>query len=322
MSPSKQIAQAKLFWSGRVEVTETTDAAFTDRDFLLVGLGDLGAGLAEALMERGARVTGLRRGTDAPAGVRVVRADASDPQALRDVQGAFDAAVICVTPPGIDEAGYRAGYLAVAKACAARFESLGISRVLWVSSTSVYGAGNGSEVDDDSPTEPEGFRGRILLEAEMALREHVPTTAVRLSGLYGPGRHAVLRSVLSGVGAPAEPVQWTNRIHRDDAISVLTFLLALHLTEETLPSVILATDPSPTPRHQVLEWLAKRVKVDVDRLSEGPVRSSNRRLIPRRLLALGYRFVHPDFRSGFEAIVAPLEVSGELDALRRAAQGD
>ena len=118
MSPSKQIAQAKLFWSGRVEVTGTTDAAFTDRDFLLVGLGDLGTGLAEALMERGARVTGLRRGTDAPAGVRVVRADASDPQALRDVQGAFDAGRDLRTPPGIDEAGYRAGYLAVAKACA------------------------------------------------------------------------------------------------------------------------------------------------------------------------------------------------------------
>ena len=303
-------------------MTDSTDAVFTDREFLLVGLGDLGAGLAEALMERGARVTGLRRGTDAPTGVRLVRVDVSDPQALRDVQGAFDAAVICVTPPSIDEAGYRAGYLAVAEACAAHFESLGISRVLWVSSTSVYGAGDGSEVDDDSPTEPEGFRGRILLESETALREHVPTTAVRLSGIYGPGRHAVLRSVLSGVGTPVEPVQWTNRIHRDDVIAVLTFLLALHLAEDALPDVILATDPSPTPRYQLFEWLAKRVKVDVDRLSEGSARSSNRRLIPRRLLALGYRFVHPDFRSGFEAIVAPLEVSGELDALRRAAQGD
>ena len=317
VSASPQIAQVEPLRDGKAQVADITDEVFADRALLIVGLGDLGSGLAEVLAGRGARVTGVRRGADAPPGVGLVRADASDPLALGAIEGAYDAAVICVTPSSADEAGYRAGYLAVAEACAARFEALGVPRVLWVSSTSVYGSGDGDEIDDDAPTSPDGFRGRVLLEAELALRERVPTTVVRLSGVYGPGRHAVLRSVLSGAGAPAEPVQWTNRIHRDDAIAVLTFLLARSFEGELLPDAILATDPSPTPRHQVLAWLAKRTKVELDRTSDAPHRGGNRRLIPRRLLELGYRFVHPDYRSGFEAIVAPLEASGELDALRR-----
>jgi nucleoside-diphosphate-sugar epimerase len=301
-------------------MTEATEP-FAGRRILLAGLGDLGSGLAEQLMAAGARVTGVRRGPRAPRGVDLERMDLADRAALARLPDDFDAAVLCVTPASHDEAGYRAGYLEVAEAFAARFAGASLRAVLWVGSTAVYGPSSpdAAPVSDDAPTEPEGFRGRILLAAEAALRDAgLPVTAVRLSGIYGPGREALLRRVLAGRGAPSAPVHWTNRIHRDDAVGVLEFLLRRALLGEALPEAVLATDPNPSPRHEILEWLAARLGV---RLAAGEAeradRAPSRRLYPERLLGLGYRFRHADFRSGFEALVADLESTGELAASRK-----
>lgn len=298
-------------------MTETTEQ-LRGRRVLLVGLGDLGAEIARSLIGAGARVTGVRRGEEAPDGVTLARMDARDPAALAALPEDVDAAVLCVTPSAPGEAGYRESYLAVAEAFAERFRGAPIGRVLWVSSTAVYGQGGGVEIDDGAATEPESFRGRVMLESEAALAAALPTTALRLSGIYGPGRLALLRRVLEGRGAPAEPVHWTNRIHRDDAAAAVLFLIARSCAGETVPERVLVTDPTPTPRHQVLAWLAERLDVHLDTDGDGgPDRAPSRRMIPRRLLDLGYRFAHPDYRSGFEAVIRAMERSGELDALRR-----
>jgi nucleoside-diphosphate-sugar epimerase len=303
-------------------MTSTTEQ-LADRRILLVGLGDLGAEIARRALTAGARVTGVRRGAAAPAGVALRSLDARDPAALAALPDAFDAAVLCVTPSAPGEAGYRDSYLAVARSFADRYRDGSIGRMFWISSSAVFGQGEGAEIDDDAVTEPGSFRGRVMLEAEAALAEGMPTTSLRLSGIYGPGRLALLRRVLEGRGAPAEPLHWTNRIHRDDAAAAVTFLLARSCVGDAVPERVLVTDPTPTPRHQVLAWLAERLGVRLEHEADGgPDRAPSRRMIPRRLLDLGYRFLHPDYRSGFEAIITAMESSGALDALRREVRGD
>ncbi|HSG88390.1 MAG TPA: NAD-dependent epimerase/dehydratase family protein [Pseudomonadales bacterium] len=299
-------------------MTDGNLVALRGRHVLAIGLGDLGAALAEALLAQGARVTGMRRGVQAPAGVELIRGDAADDDALARLPADVDVAVLCLTPDAYDEAGYRRAYLAPAQAFARRFAGSTLEHVFWVSSTAVYAQGDGLAIDETAAAAPASFRGRVLLEAEAALRSGgVPVTALRLSGIYGPGRTALLRRVLAGRGCAAEPPHFTNRIHRDDAVGALVFLLARALAGARPPAVVIGSDPAPAPRHEVLAWLADRLDVSLEGPDEaGSERAPSRRLLPGVLEALGYRWRYADFRAGFAALISAMEASGELAALR------
>ena len=88
-----------------------------------------------------------------------------------------------------------------------------LQRIVFVSSSAVYGEHRGGWVDEDTPPAPQGFNGRILLEAEALLAARPESaTALRLAGLYGPGpadRSAAARG--PGRRARRAP-HWANRI--------------------------------------------------------------------------------------------------------------
>ena len=65
------------------------------------------------------------------------------------------------------------------------------NRLLFVSSSRVYGQQDGEWVDETSPAVATGYSGRVMLEAEqVALNSGIPASIVRLTGIYGPGREA------------------------------------------------------------------------------------------------------------------------------------
>jgi nucleoside-diphosphate-sugar epimerase len=284
-----------------------------------VGLGDLGGRVAARLAERGARVTGARRGAGGPPGVATVRADVTDPAALEAIPADPELLVLCLTPDRYDEAGYRRTFVAGARNVARRFARAPLAGAVLVSSTAVYGQGEDAVIDDATPAAGGSWRGAVLREAEAAFDALPgPTTALRLSGLYGPGRTALLERVLRGRGAPREPVHWTNRIHRDDAAEAVAHLLARAPADQSLPGRVIGSDPAPAPRHEVLVWLAERLGVSLEEASgAGDERAPSRRILPRFLEETGFRWRHPDYRSGFEEVVAELERDGGLETLRR-----
>ena len=101
----------------------------------------------------------------------------------------------------------------------------GPERIIFVSSTGVYGQDDGSWVDEDSPCRPTHDSGRALLAAEAVLHEHPLGSrgvVLRLAGIYGPGRlprRPDLVAVHRGLAIPAESV--ANLIHVDDAATVV-----------------------------------------------------------------------------------------------------
>ena len=187
---------------------------------LIAGCGDLGSALALRLIAAGCRVTGLRRQSALlPAGIEPLRADLGDATCVRRaVTGEFDSVVVATAAKQFDAESYRRVYVdglrnlldAVA----------GAPRVLLVSSTSVYHQRDSEWVDERSPTEPTGFSGHVLLEAEQLLlsRSAQRATVVRFGGIYGPGRDRLLREVRAGLGCPRAPARFSNRIHRDDCV--------------------------------------------------------------------------------------------------------
>lgn len=112
-----------------------------------------------------------------------------------------------------------------------------------VSSTSVYGQNQGEWIDEASLTEPESPCRALAGSRRTAfMGKHC---VVRFSGIYGSGRDWLLRRASLGESIQQQSPTFTNRIHTDDCVAVLIFLLQKQLTGELLQSCYLASDDEP-----------------------------------------------------------------------------
>jgi nucleoside-diphosphate-sugar epimerase len=219
--------------------------------------------------------------------------------------------VYAASPSGRTEEAYEAAYLRGLENVLGVLERRGapLSRVLLTSSTAVYGQDDGSWVDEGSPTEPTRFTGRILLRAEDAVRGRTyEGAALRLAGIYGPGRTWLIRRVQSGEARIDPETRYGNRIHLDDCAGALAHLL----TVPQLAPVYVGVDDAPVPLGEVYAFVAALLGVPVP--PEGPSdegRGGNKRCRTAKLRASGYSLRVPSYREGYPPIVAEhLRASG------------
>jgi nucleoside-diphosphate-sugar epimerase len=273
---------------------------------LIAGCGYLGAALGARLAAEGHAVFGLRRlPVGLPAGVVPIAADLGDSASLRRaLPGQLDAAVYAAAPSARSPAAYRAVYV---EGLAHLIDAARAPRLLVVSSTSVYGQDGGEWVDEGSPTEPTAWSGRLVFEGEALARERQPDAcAVRLGGLYGPGRAGLVDAAIAGrLAYQSDPPRYTNRIHRDDAAAALAHLLA----RPPGAPVYVAVDREPAREEAVQRWLAARVGGPPPREAGGPGRGAGKRASSALLVASGYRFLFPTFREGYGGL-AGIAVGG------------
>lgn len=282
-----------------------------NQNILLVGCGDIGSILAKPLVERGARVWGLRRRPEfLPDYIQPIAADVTDPGTLGELANmAFDYVVMTLTPAGFSERGYESVFVdGVANILAALKTQAALKRLFHVSSTRVYHQSHGEWVDEESRTEPAGFAGQTLLRAEGLLAAGgIPVTVVRFAGIYGPGRGRLIDQVLAGRGCPREPVLYSNRIHRDDCVGVLAHLLDLDRAGVALRNLYLGVDDEPAPLWEVKRWLARRLGVVVrDDVEPDQNRGNSKRCRNRLLRQSGYPLRYPSYRHGYEAVLRSL----------------
>jgi len=277
---------------------------------LVIGCGDLGAPVAAQCAALGWRVWGLRRDPRSlPAGVEPVRADVTRPQTLAPLARlAPDFVVAALAPGQSDDEHYRALYVDGLRHCLERLDRSRLRRWLWVSSTSVYHQSGGERVDETSPAEPTGYAGKRLLEAERLLAASgIAHTIVRFGGIYGPGRDRLLRQLRSGQRSPSQPAHYSNRIHREDAVGILQFLLQRAAAGLALEPLYLGVDRAPTPIAEVERWFAGWLGLDYAALTPlaAPARGGNRHCDSTRLQQLGYAFRYPDYRVGLPTLLNP-----------------
>jgi nucleoside-diphosphate-sugar epimerase len=266
---------------------------------LIAGCGDLGLRLARVLEPSRWTVTGLRRNPQALNDrVAAVGADLNRPESLQPVAGPWDAVIYQATPSERSPEGYRLAYVDGLVNLLARVEP---TRLILVSSTSVYGQDAGEVVDERSATEPARYNGQLLLEGEQVARTvNGISICVRFSGIYGPGRDRLLRQLRSGQARCREaPPQWTNRIHADDCAGVLAHLLEL----ERPAGLYCASDSRPAPRCEVLDWLAGQLKAAPVQRDATAAGGQGKRVRNQRLLASGYALNYPDFKAGYGALL-------------------
>ena len=270
---------------------------------LIAGCGDLGTEAGLRFAAAGFPVLGWRRSAEKiPAPLTGQSADLTGP--LPVIPADTEIVVISTAAGERTEAAYRSAYVDGTANVLDALERDGVQprRILFVSSTAVYGDAEGGWLDEDSPTAPASVTGAVIREAEDLLHARRPDAVVlRLAGIYGPGRTRLIDQVRSGAPDPG-PGQLTNRIHRDDAAAAIVHLTTA--TAEPAP-LYLGVDDEPVEQRDVLAFLAGELGTSLSAGEPGKSsRGGNRRLSNARLGSTGFSFAYPTFREGYRAVLA------------------
>ena len=177
-------------------------------------------------------------------------------------------------------------------------------RIVLVSSTSVYGQTDGSEVDERSPTQPLEESGRVVLKAETLLLSRRPdATIARFAGIYGPGRSLRAKDLLAGTPLAVDPEKWLNLIHVEDGVRAVLAICQRGRFGE----VYNVCDDRPARRREFYARLAERIGAPPPRFVPPPVaEEANRRIVNRRLRReLGVVLAYPSFEEGLAACTRP-----------------
>lgn len=144
-------------------------------------------------------------------------ADLDDPRSLRRLAGLADIVLHFAPPPRQGAADVRTRRLVAALRRARRVPG----RLVYVSTSGVYGDCAGARIDETRPARPTTARARRRVDAERQLRRFGRTTGAAVSILRAPGIYAADRLPLERLrgGAPVlrrEEDVFTNHIHADD----------------------------------------------------------------------------------------------------------
>jgi len=131
-------------------------------------------------------------------------------------------------------------------------------RVIYVSSTGVYGKTAGESVNEDSACEPLRDGGIACWNAEQLLLGHPlgsRSVRLRLAGIYGPDRIPFLSALAAGgpIATPAD--SFLNLIHVEDAADVVVWGAA----SAPAPSLYLVSDGHPVLRREFYEEAARQI---------------------------------------------------------------
>ncbi len=272
---------------------------------LIAGCGYVGAALAEQLLRGGTKVSAIRRDPRAlPYGVIPIAADLGDARALDGLSADIDRLVYAAAPDGSERAQYQAAYVAGLANVVAALERAGARprRAVLTSSTSVYAEDDGSWVDEESAVLADG-NAQTLLESEALVRSSFEDgIALRLGGIYGPGRDRMVRSVADGTARLPRAPRYANRIHRDDAASAIAALLEAPVVAGTYVGV----DDDPAELGVLFRWIADALGMPPPPLEDEAARGGrggHKRCRNARLRGVGWAPAYPSFREGYRAAI-------------------
>jgi nucleoside-diphosphate-sugar epimerase len=196
----------------------------------------------------------------------------------------------------------------------------GPRRLVYVSTTGVYGDCGGAWVDETRPPNPQVDRARRRHDAERRLQgwrgDGRELVILRVAGIYGPDK-LPLERLRAGTPMIAEAdAPWTNRIHVDDLVDVCEAAMARGRDGE----VYNVSDGNPGNMRDYFDRVADNFGIDrapsVSLAEAGGTLSpgllsylgESRRLDNRKMLAdLGVRLAYPDLAAGLAACVAAMQ---------------
>lgn len=249
---------------------------------LVVGCGYLGERVARRWLDRGDRVVAVTRSsaraeTLAAAGIEPlildVAAESPGWEQLFGDRGPGVATIFWAV--GFDRSGgtsYHDVHVAgLEKLLTSAFTGGAQPRVIFSSSTGVWGDERGGIVSEVTPPDPSREAGRTLVAAEhlLAAQPAGPGTALRFAGLYGPGRLPRLADLRENRPIAADPESWLNLVHVDDAA-----LVVARVADTPAPRPLyVVSDGTPVRRRDWYSRLAALIQAPPPRWDQSAPRS-------------------------------------------------
>ncbi len=280
---------------------------------MIAGFGDIGGRVARRLVRRGWQVTAIVRTPQkriaAERSSAVPRTlDLDHPEDIGDADILF-----WFAPPRAD--GARDERLrAFLEAQRGR-----IGRVVYISTSGVYGDCAGRWIDEDEPLNPQTDRARRRADAESALadwsrRSAAEIVVLRVPGIYGPGRLPRQRLERGLPVLRPEQSPCSNRIHADDLAEVA--VLAAERGGSGRAYNVADGNPTtmadyflrcarllglPPPRELDLDAARRELSAAMWSFIE----ESKRLRIDRARVELGFSPRYPDLESGLPSCLEP-----------------
>lgn len=286
---------------------------------VIFGCGYVGEAVARAALARGWSVAALTRNPGKAEHLRglglhpVVEAELDSESWHAALEPQADYALNAVSSAGGGLGGYEKSYLRGQESILRWAASGHLGSFVYTSSTSVYPQSDGQSVTEDSPVGGSA-EADILLAAEARLQG--PPTGLgrafvlRLSGIYGPGRHYLLDALRRGDSSLSGSGEvHLNLIHRDDIVAAI--FTAFAAPADIRGGLFNLSDGQPAPKAEVVAWLADKLGCPRPRFDPAALagRSGLRGRADRRVdssrarQVLGWSPRFPDFKAGYEAIL-------------------
>jgi len=155
--------------------------------------------------------------------------------------------VVDSVPPA---AGTANGPLHVVQALQER--ALPIRRVIYLSTTGVYGVDDGTSVDETRRLNPLHARAQLRVDAEAVYQASgFPCCCFRIAAIYGPGRGPGLSLKAGRYPYVEGGARWSNRIHVTDLARAIQAAIS---SNHELPPAVNLSDDQPALTRDVIEF--------------------------------------------------------------------
>jgi nucleoside-diphosphate-sugar epimerase len=192
----------------------------------------------------------------------------------------------------------------------------GLRRIVYYSTIGVYGDHSGAWVDETSATRTRTARGLARLEDEArwtaaARGRGAEADILRLAGIYGPGRNALVNLRRGEARRIVKLGQVFNRAHVDDIAQVSSLVLTRGLKGQ----IWNVADDEPAPPQDVIAYAAGLLGLEpppeepFDEAKLSPMGrefyADNKRVsIAKAKAKLGFAPAYPTYREGLKALAA------------------
>jgi len=158
-------------------------------------------------------------------------------------------------PPGSDKDGGDP-LEGVNNLCAALRSQEQVKRLIYLSTTGVFGVNDGSEVDERTECAPTNPKSQARLDSEAAYSLAISDfIALRVAAIYGPGR-GIGTSLKNGTyQITGDGSRWSNRIHVDDLVTIIHRAIK---SSRLMPKAVCVADDTPTVVKEIVDYYCER----------------------------------------------------------------
>jgi len=173
--------------------------------------------------------------------------------------------------------------------------------IIYYSATSVYGSGM---VDESSKPSPSHKRGFIRLNCENEwVKTNAQTSIFRISGIYGPNRHPMIKYVQGNNKVIVKEDYISNRIHVED----LSLLTIEFLNKKCKEKIINICDQNKVCNYDAIKFVSNELKLEKPKIVRyDPNKVSEilksfyevNRTVKSKIIdvKLDYKFKYPDYK--------------------------